>query len=50
MTEQFSEEDRRNYSREYLAGRLTVLLGGRASEELVFGDPTTGAALLDESF
>jgi cell division protease FtsH len=43
VTEQFSEEDRRNYSRSYLAGRLTVLLGGRASEELVFGDPTTGA-------
>ena len=43
VTEQFSEEDRRNYSREYLAGRLTVLLGGRASEEMVFGDPTTGA-------
>jgi len=45
VTEQFSEEDRRNYSREYLAGRLTVLLGGRASEELVFGDPTTGAEI-----
>jgi cell division protease FtsH len=43
VTEQFSEEDRRNYSRSYLAGRLTVLLGGRASEELVFGDATTGA-------
>ena len=43
VTEQFSEEDRRNYSRSYLAGRLAVLLGGRASEELVFGDPTTGA-------
>jgi cell division protease FtsH len=43
VTEQFSEEDRRNYSRDYLTGRLTVLLGGRAAEELVFGDPTTGA-------
>ena len=43
VTEQFSEEDRRNYSRGYLVGRLSVLLGGRASEELVFGDPTTGA-------
>jgi len=43
VTEQFSEDDRRNYSRSYLSGRLIVLLGGRASEELVFGDPTTGA-------
>jgi len=43
MTKQFSEEDRPNYSRSYLVGRLTVLLGARASEELVFGDTTTGA-------
>ena len=43
ITEQFSEEDRRNYSRSFLAGRLTILLGGRTAEELVFVDPTTGA-------
>ncbi|MCL4465298.1 MAG: ATP-dependent zinc metalloprotease FtsH [Chloroflexi bacterium] len=43
ITEQFSEEDRRNYSRAYLVGRLTILLGGRAAEEVVFSDPTTGA-------
>ncbi|MHB1417061.1 MAG: ATP-dependent zinc metalloprotease FtsH, partial [Chloroflexota bacterium] len=43
ITQQFSEEDRRNYSRAYLVDRLTILLGGRASEELVFGNPTTGA-------
>ena len=43
VTEQFSEEDRRNYARDYLAGRLVIMLGGRAAEELVFGQPTTGA-------
>jgi len=43
VTAQIPEEDRLNYSRSYLLGRLTVMLGGRASEELVFGDFTTGA-------
>jgi hypothetical protein len=36
-------EDRYNYSREYLLARLAVLLGGRAAEDLVLGDITTGA-------
>jgi cell division protease FtsH len=42
-TRQLPEEDRHNYPRDLLAGRLAVLLGGRAAEELVFGQPTTGA-------
>ncbi len=42
-TRQVPDEDRRNYTREMLQGRLAVLLGGRAAEELVFGQPTTGA-------
>ena len=42
-TRQLPEEDRRNYRRDLLLGRLAVLLGGRAAEELVFGEPTTGA-------
>jgi cell division protease FtsH len=36
-------DDRHNYSKQYLVTRLTVLLGGRASEELVFRECTTGA-------
>jgi cell division protease FtsH len=36
-------EDRVLFSRSDLAGQLAVLLGGRAAEELVFGEPTTGA-------
>jgi cell division protease FtsH len=43
VTEQRPDEDRRNYPRDYLMGRLAVTLGGRAAEDLVFGQPTTGA-------
>jgi cell division protease FtsH len=43
VTEQRPEEDRRNYPRDYLMGRLAVMLGGRAAEDVVFGQPTTGA-------
>ena len=43
VTEQRPEDDRRNYPRDYLMGRLAVTLGGRAAEEVVFGQPTTGA-------
>jgi cell division protease FtsH len=40
------EEDRHNYTRQYLLGRLAVAQGGRVAEELVFGPDqvTTGAA------
>jgi cell division protease FtsH len=44
VTEQRPDEDRRNYSRAYLQTRLSVMLGGRAAEELVIGQQTTGAA------
>jgi cell division protease FtsH len=37
------EDDRFNYSEEYLRGRIKVSLGGRVAEEIVFGDVTTGA-------
>jgi cell division protease FtsH len=43
VTEQRPDEDRRNYPRDYLMGRLAVSLGGRAAEDVVFGQPTTGA-------
>jgi cell division protease FtsH len=35
--------DRFNYSRSELEARVKVALGGRAAEEVVFGDQTTGA-------
>jgi cell division protease FtsH len=43
VTFQTPEDDRYGYGVEYLQGRLAGLLGGRAAEELVFGDVTTGA-------
>ena len=38
------EEDRNMLPRQYLLDSLVVLLGGRAAEQLVFGEITTGAA------
>jgi len=43
VTLQAPEADRYAYTREYLLGRITGALGGRAAEELVFGTITTGA-------
>jgi cell division protease FtsH len=37
------EDDRVNYSEQELRAKLRVSMGGRAAEELVFGDATTGA-------
>ncbi|MFP4513181.1 MAG: ATP-dependent zinc metalloprotease FtsH [Acidimicrobiales bacterium] len=37
-------EDKYLRTRSELRDQLTMLLGGRTAEELVFGDPTTGAA------
>jgi cell division protease FtsH len=42
-TEQLPEEDRYNMSRGYLFDRVAVTLGGRAAEELIFDEITTGA-------
>ncbi|MFM9105612.1 MAG: ATP-dependent zinc metalloprotease FtsH [Chloroflexota bacterium] len=43
VTVQTPEEDRHNYSRTYLQGRLAMLLGGRAAEMVVYDEVTTGA-------
>jgi cell division protease FtsH len=42
-TQQLPTEDRYLMTRDELLDRLKVLLGGRVSEELVFGDMSTGA-------
>ncbi len=39
----FLQTDKSNYSRTYLEQTLVSLLGGRAAEEVTFGDLTTGA-------
>src|SRR3712207_5515730 len=37
------EADRFSYERDYLYGRIKVMLGGRVAEKLVFGEVTPGA-------
>ena len=46
ITFSLPEEDRHNYTKEYILGRLAMAYGGRVAEELVFGPDkvTTGAA------
>jgi cell division protease FtsH len=43
VTLQSPEGDRYGYGTAYLYGRIVGLLGGRAAEELVYGDMTSGA-------
>jgi cell division protease FtsH len=43
VTFQSPSSDRYGYSAKYLRGRIIGALGGRAAEEVVFGDMTTGA-------
>jgi cell division protease FtsH len=43
VTFQSPDTDRYGYSAKYLRGRIIGALGGRAAEEVVFGDMTTGA-------
>jgi cell division protease FtsH len=43
LTQQLPSDDKYNYSRDYLMNRITILLGGRAAEEMVLQQQTTGA-------
>jgi cell division protease FtsH len=43
VTQLLPEVDRHYYPKSYLTGKLTVNMGGRAAEMLVFGDTSTGA-------
>lgn len=43
VTQLLPMDDRRNYRRDYLVNRMAVGLGGRAAEETVFDDITSGA-------
>ncbi|HVG99581.1 MAG TPA: cell division protein FtsH, partial [Miltoncostaeaceae bacterium] len=43
VTFQAPDSDRYGYGADYLRGRITGALGGRAAEELVYEDVTTGA-------
>ena len=45
ITASLPEEDRHNYTKEWLEGQLKMLFGGRVAEQMMFGDGkiTTGA-------
>ncbi len=44
ITMQLPIDERHNYTKEYLETTLTVLLGGRAAEEIFLGEQSTGAS------
>ncbi|HEY3117222.1 MAG TPA: cell division protein FtsH, partial [Chloroflexota bacterium] len=43
VTYQRPQDERHNYDQAYLQARLVGVMGGRAAEELVYGDRTSGA-------
>ena len=43
VTMQLPIDEKHGYSKEYVEGRLAILMGGRAAEELIFDELTTGA-------
>ena len=43
VTQQLPVDDRHTYPRNYLEGRLAIMMGGRLAEELFLGTMTTGA-------
>ena len=43
VTSQLPVDEKHNYSKKYLLGRLDILMGGRCAEKLIFNDTTTGA-------
>jgi cell division protease FtsH len=43
VTEQLPAIERHNLSRAYMLARITVMLGGRTAEEIMFAEITTGA-------
>ena len=43
LTMQLPEDDKHNYTREYLETRIAVMMGGRSAEEIFLNHQTTGA-------
>jgi len=43
LTQQLPIDERHTYPKEYLLNNISILLGGRAAEEIVLGDLTTGS-------
>jgi|TARA_B110000438_G_scaffold156722_1_gene150282 cell division protease FtsH len=43
VTMQLPIDEKHGYAKNYIEGRLAILMGGRAAEELIFNELTTGA-------
>ncbi|NOZ73802.1 MAG: ATP-dependent metallopeptidase FtsH/Yme1/Tma family protein [FCB group bacterium] len=43
LTMQLPIDEKHGYPKEYIEGRLAIMMGGRAAEELIFNELTTGA-------
>ncbi|MCB0220085.1 MAG: ATP-dependent zinc metalloprotease FtsH, partial [Chrysiogenetes bacterium] len=43
LTQYLPEEDKHTYSRTYVESQISILMGGRIAEELIFDELTTGA-------
>jgi len=44
LTQQLPESDKHNYSREFVEGQISILMGGRCAEKMFLNTETTGAA------
>ena len=44
VTQQLPESDKHNYSREFVEGQISILMGGRCAEKMFLNTETTGAA------
>jgi cell division protease FtsH len=44
LTQQLPQDDRHTYTRDFLVNNISILMGGRVAEELIFQQRTTGAA------
>ncbi len=44
LTQQLPENDKHNYTREFVEGQIAILMGGRCAEKMFLNTETTGAA------
>ncbi len=44
LTQQLPETDKHNYTKEFVQGQITILMGGRCAEKIFLDTETTGAA------
>jgi cell division protease FtsH len=44
LTQQLPENDKHNYSKEFVEGQICILMGGRCAEKMILDTETTGAA------